>query len=427
MPALPDSTEDCGCDDFRSSRRSFLLGAAATVGAGLTTRMVGDVFTQTAYGATGANPNVLVVVSLRGGADGLSMIVPHGDTSYAAARRRTAIPRSSLLEADTMFGLHPAFQPLQQMWRNGTFGAVQSVGLGNPVRSHFAAMEAVEDADPGSVERRGWINRVVGLIGDQQPQQAMALGTPMVPTALYGPSPTLSVLKLSKVVLPGPTDQASVTAHRSAYQSLWGAAPGPLGQGARTALSTTQTLNILASDTSGPDNGAQYPTGDLGKALAETALTIRAGVGARVITVDFGGWDMHTYLGTIDGGAMATRLAELSAALAAFFTDLGLLASTVTVATISEFGRRVGENGTSGLDHGYGNAMLLLGAGVKGGKVHGRWPGLAPELLEAGDLAVRTDYRSVLAEVIGSRFPESDVSQVFPGFAPQTLGAMVPG
>jgi uncharacterized protein (DUF1501 family) len=124
---------------------------------------------------------------------------------------------------------------------------------------------------------------------------------------------------------------------------------------------------------------------------------------------------------------MAMRLAELSAALAAFFTDLGLLASTVTVATISEFGRRVGENGTSGLDHGYGNAMLLLGAGVKGGKVHGRWPGLAPELLEAGDLAVRTDYRSVLAEVIGSRFPESDVSQVFPGFAPQTLGAMVPG
>ena len=252
----------------------------------------------------------------------------------------------------------------------------------------------------------------------------MALGTPMVPTALYGPAPTLSVLELDRVVLPGPKDAASVRAHRQAYAAVWNAAPGPLGQGARTALSTTQTLNQLASASATPLNGARYPAGDLGTALRETALTIRAGVGARVITLDFGGWDMHTSLGTLVGGQMKARLEELAAGLQAFFTDIGSLSDRVTVATISEFGRRVVENGNAGLDHGYGNAMLLLGAGVRGGRVHGMWPGLADAALVDGDLAVTRDYRSVLAEVLRSRFPETNVSEVFPDFQPEYLGTM---
>jgi uncharacterized protein (DUF1501 family) len=264
----------------------------------------------------------------------------------------------------------------------------------------------------------------VGLIGTDAPQQAMALGTPMVPTALYGPAPTLSVIELDRVVLPGPKDAASVRAHRQAYATVWDGAPGPLGQGARTALSTTQTLNQLAASPATPMNGAVYPAGSLGQALRETALTIRAGVGARVITVDFGGWDMHTNLGTLAGGQMTVRLEEMAAGLAAFFTDIGVLADRVTVATISEFGRRVVENGNAGLDHGYGNAMLLFGAGVKGGQVHGTWPGLGAYQLKDGDLDVTRDYRSVLAEILRSRFPETDVSQVFPDFRPETIGTM---
>ena len=257
---MPDTLDACGCDDFRNSRRTFLRGVAATVGAGVATSVIGDVFTQTAYGATAANPNVLVVLSLRGGADGLSMVVPHGDPGYLAGRSRTAIPAGRLLASDSMFGLHPALAPLLPMWNAGEFGAVHAVGLATPTRSHFAAMEAVEDADPGSPERRGWINRVVGLVGDGQPQQAMALGTPMVPTALYGPSPTLSVTELDRVVLPGPTDSASIRAHRQAYQSLWESAPGVLGQGARTALSTTRTLNELAGESSIPATAPTTPT-----------------------------------------------------------------------------------------------------------------------------------------------------------------------
>ena len=153
-------------------------------------------------------------------------------------------------------------------------------------------------------------------------------------------------------------------------------------------------------------------------------MTIRADVGARVITVDFGGWDMHTDLGNLDAGNMTERLAELAKSVAAFFTDIGSIASRVTVVTISEFGRRVVENGNRGLDHGYGNCMLLLGAGVKGGQVHGRWPGLGTAKLVDGDLDITADYRSVLAEVVRSRFPDTSVPAVFPDFQPEALGAM---
>lgn len=425
FPATTQATaaDDCGCADFQATRRTVLRGAAAA-GAALATSTFGDVFTQTAYGASAQNPNVLVVLSLRGGADGLSIVVPHGDPGYAAARRRIALPKARLLEADPMFGLHPALAPLQSMWRSGSFGAVHAVGMPAPKRSHFAAMEEVEDADPGSPERRGWINRVVGHIGGGDPEQAVALGMPMVPTSLYGPAPNLSVTELDRLALPGPTDRASIDAHRRAKATIWGDAPGPLGLAARSALSTTKRLRSLATTPVRPQNGARYPDSPLGRAAAETAATIRAQVGAKVITIDAGGWDMHTGVGTLDGGQMLIRLEELARTLAAFFTDLGPLESRVTVVTISEFGRRVLENGNAGLDHGYGNAMLMLGAGVRGGQVHGSWPGLRASALEDGDLAVTRDIRSVLTEVVRSRFPEADASAVFPDFRPETIGSM---
>ena len=145
-----------------------------------------------------------------------------------------------------------------------------------------------------------------------------------------------------------------------------------------------------------------------------------------MITVDFGGWDMHTDLGNLEGGSMTQRLDELAKSVAAFFTDIGSLASRVTVATISEFGRRVVENGNRGLDHGYGNVMLLLGAGVRGGKVHVNeaWPGLGSAKLVDGDLNITADYRSVLAEIVRSRFPAASIPAVFPDFTPETIGAM---
>ncbi len=412
------------CPEFgHTSRRGFLRGVAGVAGAAVLTRTVGDAFTQVSFGAD-ANPNVLVVLSMRGGADGLSLVVPHADEAYALARPKIAVPTSALLAKDSAFGLHPNLQPLLPMWNAGRFGAVHAVGLPQPNRSHFAAMELVEDADPGSPERRGWINRMIGQIGTAAPQDAVQLGSAIVPTSLYGVSPVLALGKIDKVGLPGPPDAETQRLRRVAYDMLWQGQPGPLGRGARSALTTATNLKSINGVVVQPQNGARYPAGDLGTTLSETATLIRARIGARVITVDYGDWDMHINVGTTDEGAMAGNVTELAESLAAFFTDLGTLGSTVTVVTISEFGRRLQENGNRGLDHGYGSSMFLLGEGVRGGQVHGQWPGLAESALVDGDLAVTRDYRSVLTEVVKARFPDVNSSQVFPGFLPETVGTM---
>ncbi|MDQ4008372.1 MAG: DUF1501 domain-containing protein [Actinomycetota bacterium] len=417
----PDQT--CGCADFQTGRRTFLKGTVATAGALATTAVFGDVFTQVAYGAE-AGGNVLVVLSLRGGADGLSMVVPHGDRDYAPARPRIAVPAGQLLAADPLFGLHPAFAPLLPLWNTARFAAVQAVGLPQPNRSHFAAMEAVEDADPGSAERRGWINRMVGLVGTANPAEAIQLGTPMAPTSLYGSAPTLAADRLRDLQLSGSSDPVWRGRQEDSLTRVWGSVGGALGRGARSALDTTTTFSALASAPVSPQNGAAYPSGGLGTALAETAALVRAELGTRVVTLDYGSWDMHTSMGTVSSGQMRNRVDEMARALGAFFTDLGALGDRVTVVTLSEFGRRVAENGANGLDHGHGNCVLVLGGGVRGGKYYGTWPGLADGSLVSGDLAVTTDYRSVLAEIVGARFPAVSLPTLFPGFAPQPLGLM---
>lgn len=416
------SGQPCGCSDFAMSRRRLLAGATGAAGLGLMTSVLGDVHRQVAFGAEG-DRNVLVVLSMRGGADGLSMVVPHGEPELYDARPRIGIPKASLLAQGSMFGLHPALKPLVPMWTDGTFGAVHAVGLNVPNRSHFQAMEVIEDADPGATERRGWINRLIGLDSIRQPAEAVQLGSSMVPTSLYGPEPVLGLKSLEDLSLAG-DDATNMARRKKALHRVWDGASGPLGQGVRAALETSESLDHLAKPVS-PLNGAVYPRGDLGDALAETARLIRADVGARVVTLDYGSWDMHTLLGKVDGGSMNTMLTELAGALQAFFLDIGLLSSRVTVVTISEFGRRLEENGAGGLDHGWGNCMLMLGAGVKGGQVHGRWAGLSGTALKEGDLAVQQDYRSVLSEVVRSRFPELDSTKVFPDFTPEVLNTMV--
>jgi len=215
----PTAADACGCSDYRVSRRALLRGAAAFTGAAVTTSLMGDVFTQTAFGNV-AGGNVLVVVSLRGGADALSLVVPHGDQAYAAARPHIGIPTGTLLAKDSMFGLHPALAPLAPMWDAGTFGAVHAVGMPQPNRSHFAAMEEVEDADPGSAERRGWINRMVGLMGDPDPVRGMQLGDGVVPTALYGEQPTVALTNYSSLKLPGATGSWAAPTRQS-LTSAW--------------------------------------------------------------------------------------------------------------------------------------------------------------------------------------------------------------
>ena len=401
------------CDDFVVSRRRFLAGTTALLGGVAVSGMVGDIFTQTAYGAPGSN--TLVVLSLRGGSDGLSLVVPHGDGAYAAARPTIAVPTGSLLAKDSMFGLHPRLKPLEGMWKAGKFGAVQAVGMPVPNRSHFSAMEQVEDADPGSSARVGWLNRMIGNLQPDVVQEGMHIGGNLLPTSLVGPASAVATSRLANLRLPGGEDQASQDRMRSALSTMWSGQSSVTGKAAKAALRVSTTMRRLTKEAR-PANGASYPDGDLGRALAASARVIRADVGVKVITLDYGGWDHHTDLGTLSQGEFRIRVGELATSVAAFFADLGSSADRVTLVTLSEFGRSVRQNGAAGTEHGHGNAMLVLGAGVRGGQVHGKWPGLSAGKLVDGDLAVTTDYRQVLGEVISSRFRDASLSSVFPGF-----------
>ncbi|KAA1421525.1 DUF1501 domain-containing protein [Nocardioides humilatus] len=418
----------CGCPDFgraRLTRRRLLGSTAAGAGALMGAQLIGDAFLQVAYGGEPGG-NVVVVLSLRGGADGLSMVVPRGvDHDHLVSWRPTiAIPESTLLGADPRFGLHPALGDLMPMWNAGTFGAVHSVGLPAPNRSHFDAMEEVEDADPGSSTRVGWINRLIGLDPSALPQDAVSLGTTLLPTSMIGPASALGAYQLGDLSIADLETTGAV--RRASLGTMWAGDQTVLGDGVRLAVQATTLLAPLVDDVDNQVHAAAYPEGPLRDVLANTAALIRADVGTRIVAVDYGDWDMHEGVGRVDDGWMNNHLGHFASSLKAFFADLGSHASRVTVVTISEFGRRLEENGDGGLDHGYGNAMLLLGAGVAGGTVHGAWPGLAEADLEDGDLAMRQDFRSVLWEVMSDRFPaiSGDRAQLFPGFTPEDVGVM---
>jgi uncharacterized protein (DUF1501 family) len=408
------------CDDYvRTSRRSFLRGAL--VAGGAVTATFGTAFTETSYAAAGQADQVLVVLSMRGACDGLSLVVPHGDPVYYQARPSIAVASERLLAKDAMFGLHPSFAPLVPMWNAGRMAAVHATGLPSPNRSHFSAMEEVEDADPGSDARIGWLNRLVGRDGAGSPIEAIQMGGGVPATAVMGPQPVLVTPSIDRVRLAGGDSPAEAAARRRSLSTAWAGSSTQLGVGFRSTLEVIDEFAPVHATSATPSNGAVYPRNDLASALQATARTIRADVGAEIITVDHGSWDHHTWIGNLADGNLVRKANEMAGAIAAFFADLGPLADKVTLVTISEFGRRVKENASQGLDHGHGNVMFLFGAGVRGGRYYGTWPGLTNTV--DADLLVTTDYRSVLSEVIVSRFGASP-AQVFPGATTARVGAM---
>jgi uncharacterized protein (DUF1501 family) len=407
------------CCDLGASgvtRRGLFRVAAATGGV----MTFGSAVVATASATPGLSASsVIVVLSLRGAADGLSLVVPHADRTYYKARPTIAVPRGSLLAKDNTFGLHPALKPLLPMWKAGKLGAVHATGMRIPNRSHFAAMEVVEDADPGSAARVGWLNRLVGDRPGVSPVRGLSVGTSAAPTSLYGPVPVMAVTDLSKVQVAGadPGEDPRGVRRRS-LGTTWGAEATELGAGARSAL--TASIELLPS-LHQPDTSTSYPTSDLGQALAAVSRVLKSDTGTSIVTVDQGDWDHHTGVGTVTYGRMLNNTSDLAASMAAFFADLGPLAEKVTLVTMSEFGRRVVENAQRGLDHGWGNVMFLAGAGVKGGRYYGQWPGLGRSL--DADLEVTTDYRSVLAEVVAAR-TDASIAKVFPGLKRERVGIM---
>ncbi|MEV6349846.1 DUF1501 domain-containing protein [Actinoplanes sp. NPDC051851] len=397
------------------SRRTVLAAGLA----GLAAPAVGA---QLAYAA---DPDyagdVFVLLSLRGGFDGLSAVVPAGDPAYYAARPTIAVPKTQLIGGDGFFGLHPALAPLLPEWTAGRLAAVQAVGQPAPNRSHFSAMEELERAAPGTSIRTGWLNRMLGSLGSTDPFHAVSMGTARPARVLDGTAPYLGIGSIDGLTLTGDEAAKPIAATMAA---LYDGAPELM---ARTAGQLTGALSRAKElRTAGytPANGAVYPDTDLGAALRDVARLITSDTGLISATVDSGDWDMHENLGPAQPGRrMHDQLNRLALALAAFARDLGPdRMRRVTLITISEFGRRVAQNGSGGLDHGYGNAMFVLGGGVRGGRVYGSWPGLTSGQLRDGDLAVTTDYRAVIGEILRARCGVGDLASVFPGVTASALG-----
>ena len=372
--------KQCGCDDYNrtlASRRSFLKGLGVVAGGGMLASMHGTVFRQTAFAATGSADHVLVVLSLRGGVDGMSLVVPHGDPWYckcSAHHRRTT---SELLEKDAMFGLHPNLAPLAPMWRAGQMAAVQAVGLPVPNRSHFSAMEEVEEADPGAPERIGWLNRMVGM---SEPELALRRGP--------GRRRRSAHADLRSAADPrghGHLERSTCTARqtrwpqrKAALDITWRHVHSPLASGTRDAMKAADEWSPVRDSPADPQHGAKYPHTGLGEALAQSARLIRADVGAEVVTVDHGSWDMHTDLGTLDWGEMRLMIDDLAAVgRRLLHRPRRPLRRRSPSLTISEFGRRVARTATPDSTTATATSCCSSAAGSRAASVYGKWPGLA--------------------------------------------------
>lgn len=431
-PAVP-GTSTCGCPEFAQvsgpsglSRRGFLaasgLGAAASFALGSSPA---EAVTQLTFADAGYTGDTLVVLSFRGGFDGLSAVAPVGDPDYYAARPNIAVPQARGLALDSRFALHPALAPLLPLFTAGRLAMVHAVGQPNPTRSHFTDMEEMERAAPGSSLRTGWLDRMVGATTTPGPFAATSLASTSAPRSLMGPTVELAMRSIDSFKLAGAWDASEMSRWTKALSALHVDAPAQLADPATTALSTVGTTTTLTKTAYTPSGGAAYPNGALGSALRDAARLVKAGVGLRAVTIDSGNWDMHANLGRSDGGWMYNQLTEVGRALAAFHTDLGAAGDRVTLVTLSEFGRRVAENGSGGVDHGYGNVSFVMGGGINGGKVYGTWPGLTADKLVAGDLNATTDYRIVLGEILEKRCG-LQASTVLPGLPSTRLGIARP-
>ena len=410
-----------------TSRRIFLRHSAiAMVGAGTAPLWL----KRAVFAAEAPSPRrkILVAIFQRGAADGLNIVVPHGERAYYEMRPAIAIPRpapnadAAALDLDGFFGLHPALGSLEPLYRKGHLAIVHAAGSPDPTRSHFDAQDYMESGTPGYKGMRdGWMNRA--LEPEQvptSPVRALAMGS-VVPRSLRGPNTALAVQSLAAFQV------RNEEAARN-LETMYAGSPDP---GLRaTGQETFRAIRLLASVANQPyvpAGGSEYPRGRFGDSLRQVAQLIKADVGVEVAFAEIGGWDHHVNeIGRhASEGQLASRLSEFAGGLSAFWQDLGDRMHDVVVVTMSEFGRTARENGNRGTDHGHANCMFVLGGAVRGGRVYGQWPGLGDgQLYEGRDLAVTTDFRDVLGELVVRHLGNHDLAQVFPGYSAKFRGLL---
>jgi uncharacterized protein (DUF1501 family) len=396
------------------SRRVFIRnGGLALVSLGFAPSFL----TRTVQAAGTARQKVLVAIFQRGAVDGLNMVVPYGERAYYASRPTIAIPRPgsgdlSALDLDGYFAFHPRLAPLQKLFARHELAIVHACGSPDSTRSHFDAQDYMESATPGMKGTTdGWLNRYLQTKHEQEHSNFRAVSlTQQLPRSLQGHAPALAMNQIGQFGIRG--DNALSSSFESEYAA---AADAVLGGTGREAFDAIKTLKAVGPQQSQPANGAEYPRSPFGQAMLQIGQLIKSNLGLEIAFTELGGWDNHVNEGS-STGQLATRLDDFGRGLAALVTDLGDRMADVVILTMSEFGRAVAENGNRGTDHGHGNAMMAIGGAVRGGKVYGRWPGLAVEQrYDHSDLAVTTDFRDVFAEVVVRHLGVTDPAPIFPG------------
>jgi uncharacterized protein (DUF1501 family) len=401
-----------------TSRRVFLKGSAfAIFGAGAIPAWL----SRSVYAADGPSrrKKVLVAIFQRGAVDGLNMVVPFGEQRYYDLRPSIAIPKpdgspQSAVDLDGFFGLHPSLAPLKPIFDARHLAIVDAVGSPDPTRSHFDAQDYMESGTPGlKATADGWMNRALPKIsGPASPVRAVSLGSNLS-RSMRGHNDAVAVNNLNDFQV---RDSRGAASFESMYDTTLDTMLHGTG---KETFSAVKIMQSIQKQSYTPANGASYPNGGLGNNLRQIARLIKADVGLEVAFADIGGWDTHVNeVGPQPAvGQLANNLAQFGQSLAAFYQDLGERMEDVTVVTMSEFGRTARENGNRGTDHGHANVMFVMGGDVQGGKVYGEWPGLAEEqLYEGRDLALTSDFRDVLGELVSKHLGNQNLKAVFPGY-----------
>ncbi len=418
------------------NRRVFMKsGAMALATMGLNpTFLRRTVFAQDLLKGAALNGNargkVLIVLFQRGAADALNVVVPHGEKAYYQMRPAIAIPRpvsgaaQTAIDLDGFFGLHPALSPFKKLWDDGILATVHAVGSPSNTRSHFDAQDYMESGTPDNKGTRdGWLNRYLAVKGtcdecklhdgtsaEKSPFRAVAM-TPQTPRILEGGAPSVAMNNLDEFTIRTNGTQADriEALYRTGNADVVHAAGGEMFEAMKMLKAANPQQYI-------PQNNADYPRSPFGQHLRQIAQLIKADVGLEIAFADVGGWDTHVNQGGATG-QLANRLDDFAKSIGALVQDLGDRMSSVTILTMSEFGRTAHQNGNGGTDHGHATSMFVIGGDVKGKKVYGKWPGLEPEQLNEGrDLALTTDFRSVFSEVAFKHLGAAKMDAVFPGF-----------
>ncbi len=353
----------------------------------------------------------LVVVFLRGAADGLTLVAPIADDNYHKFRPRLAVKSKDAVRLDDTFGFHPNLRALEPAWKEGDLAIIHGAGGESDSRSHFEAQDLMEH---GGVAAGGWLARFLRARGpSQSPLSAVALSATL-PESLSGAPSAAALQSLEEFAISSKKAGRDDAAFKRELRRLYDLEHGPVKD---AAAATFEALNRIESidAKAKPLNGAEYDAKDtFGQGLRQVAQLIRADVGLDAASVDLHGWDTHF---TQQSGIEPLML-RLANGLAAFRKDLGARMTTTTVVVMTEFGRRVAENASFGTDHGRGGVSFVMGGGVKGGRVLGGWTGLKPEILDGpGDLPVMNNYRNILAPVLTRHGATPDgLANIFPDF-----------